>query len=366
MNSKQHGALSNPAIKDKQVELTKASTVIQTYVSIILQQPDLKLKALPNLPSHQKTARDHADNWNDTILPLMSKTDADIIDYANKFDSFYLDLLKYAKDLKNTQSKKNLIEGLNLLSSTIKQKNTNVEAVVDDLSTFQKNLNADYQNFQSDVNQAAVKIEGDSGELQSLSDELDAISDAMHKDIGLMAGGAATIVAGVVMIVVGAVGEIPSGGTTTALIGGGVLIVSGGVIMETMGSTDYSKQIDKQKNVQEELEGDKIDLAGLKTIKHQVTGFVKHLENAIAAATGLKAAWQVLDADLEEVITAIKDVHPNTQAATWLPQELDRAKRDWQVALDHAKKLQPDGKVPTKLYKNVQDAFKQAKPLRQA
>lgn len=168
------------------------------------------------------------------------------------------------------------------------------------------------------------------------------------------------------MIVVGAVGEIPSGGTTTALIGGGVLIVSGGVIMETMGSTDYSKQIDKQKNVQEELEGDKIDLAGLKTIKHQVTGFVKHLENAIAAATSLKAAWQALDADLEEVITAIKDVHPNTQAATWLPQELDRAKRDWQVALDHAKKLQPDGKVPTKLYKNVQDAFKQAKPLRQA
>ena len=62
MNSKQHRGLSNPAVKDKQVELTKASTVIQTYVSIILQQPDLKLKALPDFPAHQKTARDHANN----------------------------------------------------------------------------------------------------------------------------------------------------------------------------------------------------------------------------------------------------------------------------------------------------------------
>lgn len=122
MSSEKKGSLSNPAIKDKQVEVTKASTVIQTYVSIILQQPDLELDALPNLSAHQKTARDHANNWNDTILPLMSKTDADIIDYANKFDSFYNDLVTYAKDIKTPQSKKNLIEGLKLLGTTIKQK----------------------------------------------------------------------------------------------------------------------------------------------------------------------------------------------------------------------------------------------------
>ena len=84
-------------------------------------------------------------------MPQISKTDADIIDYANKFESFYFDLVKYAKDIKNPQSKKNLVEGLNVLSSTIKQKVTNVEAVVNDLPTFQKNLNTDYQNFQSDV-----------------------------------------------------------------------------------------------------------------------------------------------------------------------------------------------------------------------
>ena len=80
-------------------------------------------------------------------MPEISKADADIIDYANKFESFYFDLVKYAKDIKNPQSKKNLVEGLNLHSSTIKQKVANVEAVVNDLSTFQKNLNTDYRKL---------------------------------------------------------------------------------------------------------------------------------------------------------------------------------------------------------------------------
>ena len=365
MSSKKQGALSNPAVKDKQVELTKASTVIQTYVSFILQQPDLKLDALPNLPAHQKTARGHANNWNSTILPLMAKTDADIIDYANKFDSFYDNLVKYAKDIRNPESKKKLIDGLNLLGLTIKQKDANVQAVVSDLGTFHKNLVTDSQNFQAEANKAAVKIEGENGEIKVLSDELDAIHDAMNKDIGLMSGGAVMIVAGIGMVVFGAISEIPSGGASTALIGGGILVVSGGVIMETLGSSDYSSQIDKQRKVQEQLAGDKIELAGLKTTKNQVKGFVDGLAGAITAATSLKAAWQTLDADLAELITAIQDVDPNI-SQNWLLDELSRAKLDWQVTLDQAKKLQPDGKVSTKLFKNVQDAFKQAKPPRQS
>lgn len=360
MSSKKKGALSNPQLKAKQTDLTKASTVIQTYVQMILQQPDLKLDALPNLPAHQQTARVHGNNWNAAILPLMAKTDADIIDYANKFDSFYNDLVKYAKDLNNSDSRKKFVEGLKLLQNTIKKKDANVAQVVKDLSTFHTNLNTDYQNFESDVNTAAVKIEGDSGEIKSLSDQLDAISDAMDKDIGMMAGGAVTIVAGVAMIVFGAISEIPSGGMSTALIGGGVLVVSAGAVMETFGSADYSKQIDKQKSVKEKLAGIKIELVGLKGTKGQISNFVKALGNAIAAASSLQAAWGALDADLEELITALKDVNPDD--GSWVLDELDRAKKDWADALDQAKKLQPDGKVPTKLYKNLQDAFKEMKP----
>jgi len=239
-----------------------------------------------------------------------------------------------------------------------------VQAVVSYLKTFRKNLNTDYENFQSDVNQAAKKIEGDSGEIKALSDQLDAIHDTMHKDIGLMVGGGLAILGGGLMIAVGAFTEIVTGGASTALIGAGCLVFLGGVAMETAGALDYSNEIDQQKKVQEKLAGDKIELAGLKTTKTQVTGFVRSLESAITAATNLNAAWQALDADLEELITAIKDVDPNIPP-TWLLDELNRAKLDWKDALEQAKKLQPDGKVPTKWYRNLQDAFKQAKPPRQ-
>ena len=363
MSSKKQGALSNAAFKAKDV--IKASTVVQTYVSHILHQLDLKVSALPNLPVHQKIARDHANNWNNTILPLISMTDADIIDYANKFDSFYDDLVKYATDIKNPASKKRLIEGLNLLGPAIKQKEASAQVVVKNLSTFQKNLNTDFQHFESDVNQAAEKIEGDSGELKSLSAKLDAIHKEMKKDISRMAEGAIAVAAGVALIVFGALFEIPSGGASTALIGGGVLIFEAGVLTETFGSTDYSREIEKQKQVEEQIAREKIELVGLKTAKHQVLGFVHGLNDAMAAVTSLRDAWQTLDADLEELITAIKNVDPDIPP-NWLLDELKSAKLDWQDALDKATQLQPDGKVPTKFFENVQDAFKQAKPARQA
>ena len=360
MSSKLKGSLSNPAIKDKQVQVTSSYTVIQTYVQTILQQPDITLDALPELPKHQTIAREHANNWNKNILPLLSKTNADIIDYSNQFNSFYDQLVTFAKDVENPKSRKQLVEGLKLLSSNITEKDNNVQEVINQLITFQANLNKDDANFTKDVNEAAVKIEGDDGEIKALSKQLDAIHDAMHKDIGLMAGGAVVMLAGVATIVFGAISEIPSGGASTALIGAGVLVFSGGVAMETLGATDYSKQIEEQKNVTEKLAKDKQQLVALKTTKKDVSGFVKGLESAITAAGALKAGWQGLDADLQEVITAVNDVDPDVGA--WLLAELERAKKDWNVALDQAKKLQPDGKVPTQLFKNLQDAFKDMKP----
>ena len=278
MGSKPKVNLFNPDIKDTQVKLTSSYTVIQTYIQIILEQPDITLDALPDLPKHQANARQHANNWNENILPLLSKTNADIIDYCNQFASFYEQLVKFINDVENPESRKNLVQGLKLLSSSITEKDKKVQQVITQLNTFQANLNKDDAEFTKDSNTAAVKIEGDSGEIKALSKQLDAIHEAMHKDIGLMAGGAVTVAVGIAMVVFGAISEIPSGGASTVLIGGGVLAFDAGVIMETFGATDYSKQIKKVKEVSEKLTEDKQQLSALKTTKKQVSGFVKGLE----------------------------------------------------------------------------------------
>ena len=315
---------------------------MQAYVSIIMQQPVLpELDALQDLPSHQRTARDHAQNWDETILPLMYKTATDIIDYANGFDSFYEDLVKYAKDIENPESKQTLIHGLKLLSSTIQNKDANAETVINDLTSFQKDLDTDYQNFQSDVSKAAEKIEGLGGEIGALSDKIDAIHSTIHEDEWKMEGGGLMHIGGVIMIAVGFLCEIPSAGVSTVLIGGGVLAVSGGVVMATEGSLDYSDKSDELKTKKEQLKGDQAELAGLKTTMAQVKGFVKGLETTITAVTRLEAAWQALDAHAKEVITVIEDAHPGTISRPWLVNKLKRAKKYWKEAVDQAKMLHP-------------------------
>ena len=352
---------SDPTLKNNLENVTSASVVIQLYTQMILQQSDISLSALPNLPRHQKLARKNATSWNETILPSMAKTTADIIDYANTFQSFYGVLVSYAKDIANPDSKNKLVEGLQLLHTQVQTKTESTQAVIKLLTTFHEALTVDNQNLQADYKVAEVKIAGDDGEIKSLGDQLDAVHAAMHKDIGFMAGGAVAIVAGVALMVVGIALEIPTAGVSTALVGGGILLLAGGAVLETLGASDYVKQMKLQKTINEQLAKDKQEMTSLKSIKNTIDNFLNALGSAIQAAQVLVASWNALALDLSNVISAIDRVDP-TITSSFIVAELDAANKDWAVALDKAKQLQPNGHVPIKVYKDLQNAFKDAKP----
>ena len=352
---------SNPQLKDHLENVTSASAVVQLYTQMILQQADIRLSALPSLPAHQTLARDHANSWNETILPGMVKTTADIIDYANAFQSFHEVLVNYANDIANPDAKQNLIEGLKLLRGNVQTKSDSTQAVIAKLVTFHAALATDNRNFQGDYNLAQVRIVGDDGEIQALSDQLDAVQSAMNKDIGLMAGGSLAIVGGVVMMVVGIALEIPSAGTSTALVGGGFFLLAGGALTLTLGATDYTNQIKIQKTITEQLETDKREMTSLKSVKGILDNFLTAIANAVTAAQALVAAWQVLGADLSTVIDAIKRVD-TTISSDFIVAQLNTANKDWEDALVKARQLQPNGQVPVRIYDNLQDAFDEAHP----
>lgn len=102
---------------------------IQTYVQILLQQPDFDLSILDNLSKHLQKARKDANAWNLNILPGLIKITADIIDYANTFQSFQDVLVKFAGELSVPDSKKKLIEGLMQLHNGILEKHDTAQAV---------------------------------------------------------------------------------------------------------------------------------------------------------------------------------------------------------------------------------------------
>ena len=354
-------AFSNPQLQDDLGKVTTASGVVQIYTQMVLKQADIKLDALPDLPKHQQLARKNAKSWNETILPGMAKTTADIIDYANMFQSFYEVLVKYAKDICNPKSKEQLVEGLKLLHGQVQAKSDATQTVIRQLTDFHQELTVDNKNFQGDYNVALVKIVGQDGEIKALSDQLDAVHAAMHKDIGLMAGGAVAVVAGVALMVVGIALEIPSAGVSTALIGGGFFLVAGGVILETFGASDYTAQIKKQRTITEQLATDRKGMASLKNVKGILDNFLKSIGDAITAAQVLVAAWNALGADVAIVIEAIDRVNPSI-SSDYIQAQLDTANKDWQVALKKAEQLQPDAQVDLKFSDNLEKTFDEAKP----
>ena len=75
------------------------------HTNSILQQPDIKLDELQNLPEHQKFTRAHCNDWLMNTWPSIISITADIIDYANTFQSSYKSLTGLVDKLKSGDTK---------------------------------------------------------------------------------------------------------------------------------------------------------------------------------------------------------------------------------------------------------------------
>ena len=67
-----------------------AATRITMNANSILQQRDIKLDELKNLPEHQKSARAHCNDWLTNTWPSIISITADIIDYICQYLSKFI------------------------------------------------------------------------------------------------------------------------------------------------------------------------------------------------------------------------------------------------------------------------------------
>ena len=350
------GKLSNPKLKDAQKATFGASAAVQTYVASILKQDTIKLEEMPDLPKHQEVARKNALKWNETVLPGMIQTNADIIDYANQFNAYYCTLVKLADDVaKDPTARAKFIEGLTLLRKDIVKKKQNTMSVITNLQVFNKELSADYTTFSADAAKATKLYEGKSGAIAKLSSQIDTVQSTMNKYIGVMAGGAVGIIGGVVLIFVGALATIETAGLTLGLIIAGVGLLATGITSEIVGGVQYGIEVGKLAELKEKLAADKQGLMGVKTVKGQLDGLVSQLTQALAALNILIREWSDLDSSMEKVLNDVQR-DPGTYGPE-LKAILDRATQDWDEALSLALKMQPNGQLPTKDVAKFQDVI---------
>lgn len=350
------GKLSNPKINDANKSLSSASAAVQTYCATILQQADITLKEMPDLPKHQKVARQHALLWNETVLPGLSNTNADIIGFANQFTAFYKKMVDLADKIATDRTARDsLLEALSLLRNTIKGKKAAADAVKSTLEEFQRNLNADHTTFLSDAKAASALYEGASGVIAKLSSDIYLAQRTLNSMIGVMAGGAVGIAGGAIMIFVGALAEIETAGVSTGLILGGIGLLAGGIGSEIAGGTEYALTVNRMESLYEQLRADKHGLLAVKVVQGHLDGLVEQIAAALTAIGTLIQQWSNLDDSLGEVIEDM-DKTPGTSGAE-LKAELARANEDWKLALSLAINMQSISGLTTKFINNIKDAF---------
>lgn len=330
--------------------VTTAGTIIQNYVSTVLNQADLSLPdVLPNLPEHQKNARTHATNWRDTVQPQMISTNTDIVDFSNTFSTYFDPLAQLATQLQSNpqdaQAIANFKTGLQQLQAIVTKKETAAAAVVTSLSGFTDDLGADARNFASDFTTAESTLAGKDGQIAALGKQIDAIHDAMNTDLTMIAAGSVTAVVGGLMIVVGALAEIPSGGASTALIVGGIVVVGAGAGVAIAGGVDYSKQtsdlgtaITQQTTLQQQY-------AATKQVNSTVQNLSSQASAALTAAGALLKGWQTLGAQFVEFQSALDRSQPDL--GFFLMAQLNAAKKDWDDLGAYATKLLAFGQLST-------------------
>lgn len=371
---------STQNIKHASASVIGANVVIQTYINTIMGTPNIDLSSIQfsaankhviaDLPAHQETAREHAKSYfqgDNSINGQIVNTLADIIGFANMFESRYQRLLKLAGSDGNPQGDnlKTFNEGLQGLINTITDKENNCVKISQDLANFKTLIQGDERNFKADEGIIKATLDGENGAISALQKTIGSINTAINKDNDMIAGGAAMEVTGALMIVVGVAGEIESGGVTTALIVGGIAVIGGGIAMQVIAGKDLHLKMNQLKNDQTQLTQDQQSASCLIMASKTVTNIINSIDNAVTAIQSLQDGWTSLKGDLQQIIDALND-GKGDEGTTWLIDDLNAAKSDWDDALALAQKLQSNGTLRVKHTQLKDEIYPEPVPAKSA
>ena len=331
-----------------------AATRITMNANTILQQPDITLAELKNLPTHQSAARGHSNTWLKNVWPSIIDVTADIIDYANTFDSSYQSLLGLVDKLKSGDegAKKEFIQVLNeILLPALKEKKTKAAKVASDTASLKDAFMGDFNNFEKDFGAAQKAYLSQHGTLTELQGKFKAAKAKAHSlEIALIATAAA---AGALLVAAAVVDVLTEGAATPYLVGGAVA----GEVADAVIAEQYSKAVEEMNKLQIQIKSIQNQLNYLNAVEKQIGGFEACISDTVTATQSVVDGWTGLTADLSEVIEQLNKITPQ-EAAILITVQLNTANKDWQIVLKQAKVLQPSGKIPVKNFKGMESFIK--------
>ena len=354
---------STSTIKSGAASVIGANAVIQLYIATITATPDIDLSSVTfldadkhvivDLLKHQALARANAESYihgANSINSLMINSLADLIGYANMFESRYQQLLLLAGPDGNPQGAnfKTFNEGLQGLINVIDGKEANCATVITKLGDFSTLVSGDERNLKADdviITATLNEINGQGGQIDQVKAKVSADHDAIDKDNAMIVGGVVMEAVGILIAVVGVAAEGLSFGASTALVVGGLAVVGGGIAMQVVAGKDISSKMDDLTTQNNTLAEDEVVAATLTLANKNVSSMINAIDSAVTAVTSLQTGWIGLKGDLQEIVDAL-NAGKGDEGTTWLINDLNAAKADWDVAKTLAVKLQSNGTIP--------------------
>ena len=356
--------MSTSKVKDQGKNVSKTmngAVLVNKNVQMILIQQDIKLSALPNLPTHQQAARAHAKKWNDIWKAILSTT-SELIDFAGTFNSSYKQLLTLTNTLENgtpaekAKAKTDFLAVMNqVILATLKEKQKSAAQVATNTEKFYNLFLPDYNNFLSDFNVADKIIKKDDDRLNDLTAELVKAESVAHGlEIGILAD------AGLIPVTVA---STYAAGPIGVIVGGIMLAIEIGALVGML--VEYADAMKKVHSIQNKITDVKAEMTQLQGVETQITGLQNASLNIMEGAKSVENGWLALSSDMQTLIKRAEGISPE-QIAIIIRSELGCMNTDWQTVLEQTKKLQPDGGVIAhKTYKTADEMLQAITPKHQ-
>ncbi|MCD9146048.1 HBL/NHE enterotoxin family protein [Streptomyces albireticuli] len=330
---------SSGELKKHAQDTAAARAAVDAYATAMREQSPIKLDLLPNLPTHLENAKEHAKSWTEKVAPEIIQVNTDLISFCNLFKSFYKTLYDLAKDINAEGNLEKFNSGITELSEEVTKRGESAKKATKSINGLYSNVATDKGKLTKDINDEEAKYQGEQGKLAEIKKLESSLRDRIHKDVLIMAGGATVDVVGVLCIAVGVLAEIPSGGTSTAVIVAGVALVTGGTAAMIAAGVDMDKANKDLANQIAEYAKISKEIAALKSVNTQWEHLVAACTDALGSLNKMSTTWEVLGTQFKAVKDEIKEVEEK-ERSMFLTNHLEAAKKDWDDLDKTAKAIQ--------------------------
>ena len=286
--------------------------IVQNFSNSVLAQPNVDFSGFSNLTKFQdqinnglKAAKGHANTYLNVIQPNLINNVTNIKNYYNLHNAV-------ATTLPPGSTVSQWTNALNALKEQSQTFQTDAKNVLTSLQNLQGDLSTDAGSFAQTVSNLNAAVDGDNGVLASLNGDLKKIQSKIDGAIAGAALSGLAIAGGIFLAAVGAIAELPSAGTSTALIAGGAVIIAAGVGGEVASGLALNGLYKDKRNILVM----KSELTSEVTLATGVSSGFQSLNNqamqAVSAASQMENAWSFLKGDLGSLITDLEQGIKNT------------------------------------------------------